>query len=270
MDAAKGKQFHDLFAKMLAHYFPDESTCYLAGVRSEESPSRHGAVTIGATYKHITYGKVLSKTKDHYTFYPIYDWCLSDVWKAIYDNDWPYCKIYDEMYRYGVQPRDMRVSNLHHETAVHSLFFLSEVEPDTWDALTKRLAGINQAKHIQKKEMLRVDTLPLMFESWEEYRDYLTDSLITDPKHRSIFHKKWLRMDALYGDMIDPSVVVKQQIRSLLVNDWEFVKISSFLNSPPIVVYRQWKEGKLGDRHRPSRNLIHIKPEHLNESRASS
>ena len=236
-------RFHDLFPKILQHYFPNESACYLAGVRSEESPQRHGALTANATYKHITYGKVLNKKKNHYTFYPLYDWCLSDIWKAIHDNKWPYCKIYDELYRYGQAPHKMRVSNLHHETAVHSLFFLSEVEPDTWDALTNRLAGVNQAKHLKKEEMLGTKSLPIMFESWEEYRDYLTDNLITDPKHRAIFHKRWKKMDQLYSEMVDPAVIVKQQIKSLLVNDWEFVKINGFLNSPAVVTYREWTKG---------------------------
>ena len=77
-------------------------------------------------------------------------------------------------------------------------------------------------------------------------------------------------MDALYGDMVDPSVVIKQQIRSVLVNDWEFVRIKSFLNSPPIIAYQEWKKGQLGNRYRPNRNLIHIRSEYLDENRASS
>lgn len=116
-------RFAQIFTGALEYMFPDQKACYLGGVRAEESPQRLAGLTTMQTYKHITYGKSLNKNIGHYTFYPFYDWCLSDVWKAIHDNGWEYCRIYDELYRYGQAPRNMRVSNLHHETAVHSLFF---------------------------------------------------------------------------------------------------------------------------------------------------
>lgn len=263
-------RFHNMWPKILEYYYPDEPACFLVGVRAEESPQRLIGLTSKPTYKHITYGKAQNKAKHHYNFYPLYDWTLSDVWKSIHDNNWPYCKIYDEMYRYGLQPRDMRVSNLHHETAVHSLFFLSEVEPDTWDLLTKRLAGVNQAKHIIKKEMISVNKLPYMFESWKEYRDYLTDNLITIPEHRKRFKNEWEKMDELYGDMNKPEYMYKKQIRSILVNDWEFVKLAGFLQSPGIIIYRKFKQGaEIRDLNDP---MVHkfLKPKHINELRASS
>ena len=126
-----------VFNSILEHWFPDKKACYVSGVRTEESPTRLAGLTTGKTYKHITWGKILNKKLDHYTFYPIWDWNLSDVWKYIFDNNFKYCKIYDELYRYGIPPHRMRVSSLHHETAVHSLFFLQEVEKDTWDSLVK-------------------------------------------------------------------------------------------------------------------------------------
>lgn len=256
-------RFHDIFPKILEHYFPDQKACFLAGVRAEESPQRLAGLTTGQTYKDITYGKVLSKKLDHYTFYPLYDWCLSDIWKSIHANGWDYCQIYDELYRYGLAPHKMRVSNLHHETAVHSLFFLHEIEGDTWEALTSRLDGINQAKHMQKHEMFAVQTLPWMFKSWREYRDYLTDTLITIDDHKKIFHKQWARMDEMYAEMAYPEDLYKKQIQSILVNDWEFVKIAGFLNSPAMIVYRQWKQGKLHERARTPESLRYIKEQYL-------
>ena len=255
-------RFFDIFAKIIEHYFPDQPAAYLAGVRAEESPTRLAGLTTGQTYKDITWGKRLNDKKGHYTFYPIYDWCLSDVWKAIDNNKWDYCQIYDELYRYGIAPHKMRVSNLHHETAVHSLFFLHEIESDTWEALTKRLGGINQAKHMQKSEMFAVKNLPWMFNDWQEYRDYLTDNLITIKKYREKFKKMWIKMDSLYAEMARPEVLYKKQISSILVNDWEFAKLSGFLNSPPLIVYREWKKGKLHARSRKPESLIFIQ-EHL-------
>jgi len=254
-----------IFKAFLDYHYPNESACYVAGVRCQESPTRLAGLTTGQTYKDITWGKKLNESKGHYTFYPVWDWDLSDVWKYIHNNGLTYSKIYDELYRYGIPPMRMRVSSLMHETAVHSLFFLQEIERDTWNALTKRLGGINQASHIKKNELMSVGKLPFMFETWQEYRDYLTCHLITEPVWIARFQKKWAEMDELYKDMVDPSVIHKAQIKSVLVGDVDFVKIANFINSPPIIVYRQWKQGKLHDRARDKASLIHIKQEYLNE-----
>ena len=258
-------RFHDIFQKILDYYFPDKPACYVAGVRAEESPTRLAGLTSQPTYKDITWGKKLNVKKGHFTFYPIWDWNLSDVWKAIHTNKWDYCEIYDHLYRYGIAPRNMRVSNLHHETAVHSLFFLHEIEPDTWNALTKRLDGINQAKHMEKHEMFAVQDLPFMFSSWVEYRDYLTDHLITIPENRDKFHRKWTAMDKVYSQMKKPEDLIKKQIASVLVNDWEFVKLAGWLNSSPLMItYRDWFKGNLGNRVRKASNMIYIPDEVTN------
>ena len=254
---------NSIFKSFLKHHFPNERACYLAGVRAEESPTRLAGLTTGKTYKDITWGKVLDKKLDHYTFYPIWDWNLKDVWKSIHSNNWNYSKIYDELYRYGIPPHRMRVSSLMHETAVHSLFFLQEIERETWERLTKRLGGINQTSHIQKRELMTAASLPYMFDSWKEYRDYLTDHLITKPDWSKKFHARWQKMDKIFSEMVNPDVVVKAQIKSILVGDIDFVKIQNFLNSPSIIAYTQWRKGKLNTRTRDKKNLIHIKPEYL-------
>ena len=238
------ERFHNMFTKILEYYFPDEPACFLTGVRADESPTRLVGLTSGATYKDITWGKKQNERRGHYNFHPIYDWYLSDVWKAINDNGWDYCKIYDEMYRYGVPAREMRVSNLHHETSVHALFSLHEIEPDTWEALTKRLQGINQTKHMAKSDMFAVKDLPAVFSCWKEYRDYLTDKLIPDEEHKASFRKKWAEMDVAYRLMVGKDRLIQKQIGSLLVNDWEFVKLMNFTESQDIITFRRWRDGK--------------------------
>jgi predicted phosphoadenosine phosphosulfate sulfurtransferase len=250
--------WYTYFSNTIGQLFPDQPVCMLGGIRTEESPTRLVALTHQATYKHITWGKKLDEKKKQFTFYPIYDWSLSDVWKAIHDNDWRYCKIYDEMYRHGVAPHMMRVSNLHHETAVHHLFWLQQIEPQTWEALTKRLGGINQARHISKSEMLTVKTLPPMFESWTEYRDYLTQKLVLNETQKEAFTSHWKSMDVSYGDMRNIEDLHRRQVNSILVNDWEGCKLANFENSPPVVMYRKWKSGKLDPRGLRKSNLKYI------------
>jgi predicted phosphoadenosine phosphosulfate sulfurtransferase len=174
---AKTGYWYTYFVKSLDQIFPDEPACFLAGMRAEESPQRLAGLTTGQTYKDITWGRKLNERKHHYTFYPVYDWCVGDVWKAIHDNKWKYCKIYDEFFRYGLPIKEMRVSNLHHESAVKTLFYLHELEGDTWNALNKRLNGVNQAKHLGEEGVTQIKDLPFMFNGWRDYRDFLTEKL---------------------------------------------------------------------------------------------
>ena len=260
---AKTGYWYTYFVKSIEQLYPNESACFLAGMRAEESPQRLAGLTTGQTYKHITWGRILNKKKEHYTFYPLYDWNSSDIWKSIHDNNWKYCKIYDEFFRYGLPIKDMRVSNLNHESAIKSLFYLHELEGKTWELLNKRLNGINQAKHIDKKELLKVDKLPFMFNSWLDYRDFLTQKLIKEDKHKNIFIKEWAKMDILYNELRNPTEMYRKQIQSILVNDIEFAKLASYMQSPPIIVYRDWKKGKIHNRVRNSSTLKQIKEHYL-------
>ena len=72
-------RFFDMFQAILEYHYKDTKACYLAGVRTEESPARFLAVTSDPTYKFVTYGRKLNRPMQHFTFYPIYDWSFSDV-----------------------------------------------------------------------------------------------------------------------------------------------------------------------------------------------
>ena len=226
------KRFHEMFGAFIKTWHRDAPAAYLAGVRCEESPTRYTALTSAETYKGVTWGKRLDQKRGHYTFYPIYDWSYTDVWKALHDNQWPYCKIYDYYYQYGTPIREMRVSNLNHETAVRSLFIAHEIEPQTWSKITKRLHGTNTAA-VLKDDMTKCPkTLPFMFESWLEYRDYLVPRLITDPDKQAKFTKKFAAMDAKFADMLRKDDMHRIHIKSLLANDYEFVLCDNWERSP--------------------------------------
>ena len=176
-------KFHDLFHKIAKKDFP-ENTCCIAGVRTEEAPKRFVVLTTGVTYKYITWGKQLNKSLNQFTFYPIYDWSYTDVWKYIQENNLSYNKIYDAYYRHGMKINEMRVSNLHHETAIQSLVIVQELEPDTWNKVSKKIEGANTIKHLQKESFTCPKELPYMFSEWKEYALHLADNLIPDEKHR--------------------------------------------------------------------------------------
>lgn len=235
-------RFGDIFAAIINVEFPDTKTAYIAGVRTEESPARFIGLTQNATYKWATWGTVLNKRKEHYTFYPIYDWTYGDVWKAIHDNGWPYNRIYDAQYNYGMPVRNMRVSNVHHETSVHSLFYMQEVEADTYVKLTQRIDGVDTAGKLGKEDYF-IRKLPFMFKDWEEYRDYLLEKLIEKPEWKEGFRKAFKDQTELYGDTEYRNAMFRVQINSILTNDWEHIKLKNWEATPEVYNVRRAKKG---------------------------
>ena len=226
------ERFHDLFKAILQVDFKDKKTCYLAGVRTQEAPKRLMSLTSGLTYKDITYGKQLTKALGHYTFYPIYDWEIKDIWKYIYDNDIEYCKIYDEMYKHGVTINDMRISNLHHETSIQALLLVQEIEPKTWNKISSRVAGSNSIKHLKGEAFKCPKEVPSMFNSWKEYFMHLKDNLIKEEKYQEQIMK---RIDNLKKYMLNQIVeddIYRTAIKTILSSDWDFTKMINFTTGP--------------------------------------
>lgn len=239
-------RFYQFFTNFFAVEYPNTKSCYIAGVRCEESPQRALGLTSDLTYKHITWGKKVNPQKGHYTFYPIYDWSYTDVWKYINDENLSYNKAYDYMYQYGIPITAMRVSSLHHETAIHSLFYLQEAEPDTWNNLVKRLDGINTAGRLDKAGFQMPKDLPYMFESWEEYRDHLLENLIQFEDKKEIYKRTFKSQDEKYHYPEIRKYVIKAQIRTLLFNDYHFTKMQASLTRPEVYAFVKFmKKGVL-------------------------
>ena len=209
-------RFHKMFAAVRSKIFNGQSYANLGGIRTEESVMRFGGVTGATCYKDITWGK---KEKHGYTFYPIYDWTFDDDWIYIAKNKLKYNHVYDLMFNYGIPKQGMRVSNLHHETAYRTLFFLQEVERDTYNKLCERLPGISTFSQLQENAVF-IKELPEMFGSWKEYRDYLLEHIIR-PDLKEEFKKRWRGQD---GDEF-----YREHCVEMMVNDWEGTKNSNFM-----------------------------------------
>lgn len=219
------KRFTEIFEEILYQHVADEDDDIqvgaMGGVRAGESPNRYLGMTTNSVHKGITYGKT-SDYPNINTYYPIYDWTYSDVWKYIHDNDLDYNDIYDAQYSHGVPVRDMRVSNLNHETAVRHLFWLQEFEPETWNKMSKRLDGVHMASQMGDEHYVP-EELPHMFENWREYRNHLLDKMVDDPEHERGFKREFFTQD-LMCEHLDESTkrrVWKGHVRGILTNDWE-------------------------------------------------
>lgn len=209
----------------------DSDTALLIGLRSEESLNRYGAVTRNAALPNVPWssksaGKAIK-------FYPLYDWSFEDIWTYLGKEKVRYNRIYDYMYVKGFNIQEMRVSNLIHERAYKSLAQLQEFEPETYDKLVKRLKGVRTAALYGKEQMVfSTKKLPPGFKSWKHYRDFLLET------HPSEARKIFL---ARFADQKDTTPVHRQQVKQLLLNDWE--------NNIPIVQMEEredplekWKE----------------------------
>ena len=115
---------------------------------------------------------------------------------------------------------------------------MQEVEPKTWEALTKRMSGLDTAAKLNKDYFIK--ELPFMFASWEEYRDYLTDKLIVDKKVKKRFMTTWKNNDKTYDRMAHRDILNKLEINSILANDEDLTKMKNFKGLPEVADYRKW------------------------------
>lgn len=247
-------RFSSLFNEILKKDIHSKRACLIGGVRCEESPARTNGLTNVLTYKDIAWGKgvAMSKKTDHerYIFYPIYDWGTRDVWKAIHDNKWDYCKIYDYQHQYGVPVKNMRVSNVNHETATGTLHYMQEIEPDTFERIQQRLTGVNTEKTLQR-DSAEVTELPYMFRNWEEYREYLLDGLIKEDSVKQKFHN-YVNRYKKYGMTSEKFIedFNKSMITAILKNDYHSTTMGNFFIKPTVAYYAMFKQGKVTGRER--------------------
>jgi predicted phosphoadenosine phosphosulfate sulfurtransferase len=240
------ERFHKLFKAIIDKEFKNQKACYFSGVRTEETPKRYVSVTASLTYKGITWGKILNTKQEHYTFNPIYDWSYTDVWKCINDNNLKYNRVYDEMYKKGVQIKDMRISNVHHETSIQALLLIQEIEPQTWNKVSKRIGGANTIKHLKNSSFRAPKEYPYMFNSWEEYARHLLEHLVFEEKYKEKLKKIIEKDKKLYTDEKIKRALYREVINTILSNDWDFTKLANFRIRPENGVYRKYKKGLRG------------------------
>lgn len=240
-------RFHELFGAIMKVEWAGKKACYVAGMRTEEAPKRLLSLTARRSYKDITWAKAYKhgKGSEHYTFYPIYDWSYVDVWKYIYDKGCDYNKVYDYMYRFGVKIPEMRVSNLHHETAIQSLMLVQEIEPETWVKISHRIDGANTIKHIKRNAFTCPKELPPMFKTWKEYAHHLMDNIIQDDKNRQALLETIKYEQLIYTDEKIKEDFWRAVINTILSSDWDFTKFINWRIRGDVAAYRQFKQGRV-------------------------
>lgn len=207
-DKNKGFGFYDVINNFEMSF---NNTAFIVGLRADESLNRYRAVSKNAGYKDIMWSTTKGK---NYTFYPIYDWNTTDVWKYIGVNELKYHKYYDFLFKKGVYIPYMRVSSLIHEKSFKSICELPEFEFETYQKLQKRIKGISFAQETgNNKKMFQVKELPKNFKSWGGYKKFLLEQY-PDKEKKHIFEKR-------FSKHLNNDYVARQQCRQLILNDYE-------------------------------------------------
>lgn len=185
-------------------------TCFLVGLRAEEALNRYRAVTKNAAVDGVPWS---SRTKGAAVkLYPLYDFTFEDIWTYLGKNGVPYNRAYDWMWTKGHGIQEMRISNLIHEQAFHSLSTLQEFEHDTYEALQRRLSGVHAAAlYANEQSVYQTLVRPKAYKTWIAYRDFL---LATLPVDVGKFRARFARQP-------EAENVARGQCRALLLNDDE-------------------------------------------------
>lgn len=210
LDAEYPQRFYAFIEWFEKQWAPD-TTCFLVGLRAEESLNRFRAVVKNPGYKkyYWTTGGKDSPIKA----YPLYDWTFEDIWIYISNRNIEYNKVYDYLYALGNDIANLRVSNLVHEKSFSCLTTLQSFEPDTYNKLLKRLNGIHvAARYAEENSVFKTRERPEAFKTWKEYRDFLLET--TPLKNKDRFIKR-------FQNQPDAEITYKGQCRQLLLNDWE-------------------------------------------------
>ena len=94
------------------------NTAFLVGLRATESPNRWRAVSKNPGYKNVYWSTDIGNGS--YTLYPLYDWNFHDIWKYIYDHKLKYSRIYDYMWRKGMNMFQCLIGSLQTQPGVEN------------------------------------------------------------------------------------------------------------------------------------------------------
>lgn len=173
----KGFDFRIDFSKHFANKYG--KTAVLIGIRADESLSRLAIFTSNQRVNMFNDLRYSTKTADNlFSFYPIYDWTVDDVWTANCKFGFDYNKTYDLYYKAGLSPQEMRIASPFHACGQAHLKLYKAIDPNMWGKMISRVNGVNFTgiyggttlmgwKNIQK---------PAHF-TWKQYAEFLLDTL---------------------------------------------------------------------------------------------
>lgn len=137
-------EFQLRFAQWLHRQKRSTRTCFLIGIRTQESYNRWRCIHQSNKYQMYHNYRWTSRIGyDVYNAYPIYDWKTTDIWTANGKFGYDYNTLYDLYYRAGVSIDRQRVASPFLGEAQESLKLYRVIDPDTWGKMIGRVNGVN-------------------------------------------------------------------------------------------------------------------------------
>lgn len=217
--------FNIQFAKQLS---ADKKTCFLIGIRTQESLHRYKAVNKFSDKNEYKSKNFTSKVADNcYNAYPIYDWLVDDVWIANYRYKWDYNRLYDLMHQAGLTPNKMRVASPFNDCATESLKLYKTIDPNNWGKLIGRVNGVNFAGIYGGTTAMGWNSItkPDHF-TWKEYMYFLLDTL---PEHTRENYLRKLKVSFAYW--LEKGGALPADVVSELDESLEFENLGSPQNN---------------------------------------
>ncbi len=168
--------FNIRFAKEISK---NKKTCFLIGIRTQESLHRYKAVNKFDDRNEYNGKNWTSRVSGNcFNAYPIYDWSVEDIWIANARFMFDYNRLYDLMYQAGVPLNAMRVASPFNDCATESLKLYKVLDPNNWGKLIGRVNGVNFAGLYGGTTAMGWQniTKPKHF-TWKQYMYFLLDTL---------------------------------------------------------------------------------------------
>jgi predicted phosphoadenosine phosphosulfate sulfurtransferase len=195
------EEFVPAFNEWLAR---EASTAMLVGIRSDESLNRYLAVKRRAYAKKrawrepggdaIAWSSKDSAASRAVSFFPIYDWEFSDLWRYTAEQGCAYNRIYDAMHLTGMPFSQMRICQPYGDDQRRGLDLFQKLEPDTWARVVQRVTGANYAARYCRQRFLGYRGglgLPPSFQTWRAYCQFLLGSF--PQPLRSVYERRILQ-----------------------------------------------------------------------------
>ena len=175
-------EFQMYFAKWLHQKTDAVRSCFLIGIRTQESFNRWRSIHLNRKYQMYHNYRWTSKIgNDVYNAYPIYDWKTVDVWTANGKFGFDYNHLYDLYYMAGVSIERQRVASPFLCEAQDSLRLYRAIDPNTWGKMIGRVND-GLAKHpvTQRIHMERFHAISALYLARKDSAQLLAQA---DSKH---------------------------------------------------------------------------------------
>lgn len=140
----RGMEFEEFVPEFGEWYANGKSTACMVGIRSDESINRFRSIASRSKIRVDGHSWTTQITENVANVYPIFDWRTEDIWTWHARNpDRPYNELYDQMWKAGLTPSQMRICQPYGDDQRRGLWLFHLIEPETWAKVVARVNGAN-------------------------------------------------------------------------------------------------------------------------------